>query len=104
VGIKKWQKEVDEWAGQFAVPYWSPHEIMARLMEEVGELAREVNHRWGPKKKKAEESEKELADEMADVMFTLLCLANSQKIDMNGAWERVMKKCWGRDNNRYKKK
>ena len=104
MGMGKYQKQVDKWAGQFEVPYWKPHEIMTRLMEEVGELAREVNHRWGPKKKKEGEAKKELADETADVIFTLICLANSQKIDLDKAWERVMEKCWGRDKNRYKKK
>jgi len=98
------QKEVDKWVQQYKIPYWKPHEIMARLMEEVGELAREVNHIYGPKKKKAEEDKKELADEIADVMFTLCCLANSQKINLDNSWKRVMDKCYGRDKDRFEKK
>lgn len=51
--LKNYQKQVDQWTSQFKVPYWKPHEITVRLMEEVGELAREVNHRFGPKTKKS---------------------------------------------------
>ena len=49
--LKDIQKQVDEWAKQFKIPYWKPHEILARLTEETGELAREINHIYGPKKK-----------------------------------------------------
>lgn len=49
--IERFQREVDEWTSQFDPQYWPPHEIMTRLMEETGELAREVNHRFGTKKK-----------------------------------------------------
>ncbi len=98
------QKQVDEWAQQFKVPYWRPHEILARLMEEVGELSREVNHLFGPKKKKATEKEKHLGEEMGDIIFTLTCLANSLKIDLDEGWGRVMDKCYGRDKERYEKK
>ena len=53
--LKEVQKEIDVWMNQFKVPYWKPHEILARLTEEVGEVAREVNCANGPKKKKADE-------------------------------------------------
>lgn len=98
------QKEVDEWTNQFKLPYWKPHEILARLIEEVGELAREVNHIYGPKKKKSTEETKEMEDEIADIIFTLACLANSHKINLDEAFKRVMDKCYKRDNNRYEKK
>ncbi|PIY78647.1 MAG: nucleotide pyrophosphohydrolase, partial [Parcubacteria group bacterium CG_4_10_14_0_8_um_filter_35_7] len=65
--IKKYQDEVDKWTSQFTPQYWSPHEILARVTEEVGELAREVNARFGPKKKKPSEETKELGDEIADI-------------------------------------
>ena len=102
--LKQAQKDVEEWAQQFKDPYWQPLEIMARLTEETGELAREVNHRWGPKKKKSTEEKKELEDEMGDIIFTLCCLANSQNIDMDEAWKRVMDKVHGRDTGRFEKK
>lgn len=104
MSLKQTQKDVDDWAQQFKAPYWQPLEIMARLTEETGELAREINHRWGPKKKKSMEEKKELEDEMGDIIFTLCCLANSQKIELDEAWKRVMDKCYGRDKNRYEKK
>jgi NTP pyrophosphatase (non-canonical NTP hydrolase) len=97
------QKQVDEWTSQFRVQYWQPHEILARLMEEVGELAREINNLHGPKKKKASEETKELADEMGDIIFTLCCLANSKGINLDEAFQGVMDKCYGRDKDRYEK-
>ena len=85
-------------------PNWQPHEILARLVEEVGELAREINALYGPKKKKPTEETKELVDEMADVLFTLICLANSKGIDLDEGFKHTMDKCYGRDNERYEKK
>ncbi len=104
MSLMKIQKDVDDWAQQFKTPYWKPHEIMVRLAEEVGELAREVNHRWGPKKKKAAEDKKEIADELADIIMTLCCMANSQKINLDNAWKRTKEKLQIRDSKRYKKK
>ena len=98
------QHQVDEWTSQFKVQYWQPHEILARLMEESGELAREINHLYGPKKKKPEEQTKELGDEIGDIIFTLCCLANSKGINLDEAFKRVMDKHYDRDNNRYEKK
>ncbi len=104
MSLMKIQKDVDDWVQQFETPYWKPHEIMVRLAEEVGELAREVNHRWGPKKKKAAEDKKEIADELADIIMTLCCMANSQKINLDNAWKRTKEKLQIRDGKRYKKK
>jgi NTP pyrophosphatase (non-canonical NTP hydrolase) len=102
--MKKAQQEVDAWVSQYKIGYFEPLAIMTRLMEEVGELAREVNHRFGPKKKKATEDDGELGDEMADVIFTIICLANSQKIDLDQAFQKVMDKVHGRDGSRWEKK
>ena len=104
MSIKKTQDEVHEWVDQYKIGYFKPLEIMARLTEETGELAREVNHRFGPKKKKPEEQTKEVGDEMADIIFTLCCLANSLNINLDESFERVMDKCYGRDKDRYEKK
>lgn len=84
--------------------YWEPLEILARLVEETGELAREINHLYGPKKKKSNEDTKELADEIGDIIFTLCCLANSKGIDLDKAFQKVMDKYYNRDNSRYEKK
>ncbi|HNV96939.1 MAG TPA: nucleotide pyrophosphohydrolase [bacterium] len=102
--MKQLQKQVDEWVKQYKIEYFSPHEILARLVEETGELAREINHIWGPKKKKDSEDKKDLADEMGDIIFTVICLANSLNIDLDEAFSRVMDKCYGRDKDRYEKK
>lgn len=104
MSFKKYQKEVDDWISQYKLGYFKPFENLARLTEEVGELAREINHRFGPKKKKATEEQKELGDEMADVIFTVICLANSLKIDLDESFSRVMKKVYSRDDNRWEKK
>ncbi|MBI4134537.1 MAG: nucleotide pyrophosphohydrolase [Candidatus Sungbacteria bacterium] len=102
--MNKFQKQVDEWARQFTVPYWQPLEVLARLAEEVGELARELNHRFGPKKKKATEDVKEIEDEVGDIQFTLSCLCNSLGIDLDESFQKAIDKARGRDNNRYEKK
>lgn len=104
MSLKIIQKQVDEWTSQFKAQYWKPHEILARLVEEVGELAREINDRFGPKKKKAKEGKKEVGEEVADIIFTLACLANSLKIDLDEAFERMMGKYQERDKDRYEKK
>tara|TARA_Y100000310_G_scaffold343906_1_gene453832 strand:+ start:6256 stop:6570 length:315 start_codon:yes stop_codon:yes gene_type:complete len=104
MSLKDAQNQVDEWTSQFKIQYWKPHEITARLMEETGELAREINHIYGPKKKKSTEELRELGDEMADIIFTLCCMANSHKIDLDKHFSRTMDKCYGRDNERYEKR
>ncbi len=101
--LKEFQKEVDEWTKQFTPQYWEPHAMLARLMEEVGELAREINHLYGPKKKKPSEQTQELEMEMGDIIFTLCCIANSKGIDLDNACKRVMEKQYGRDNNRFER-
>lgn len=102
--IKEFQNEVDKWTGQFSPQYWSPHEILARVTEEVGELARELNARFGPKKKKPNEPQVELGDEIADIIFALACLANSQSIDLSRHLQKTIQKCYDRDNNRFDRK
>lgn len=104
MSLKDIQKQVDKWVGQYKDSYWQPHEIFARLMEETGEVAREINHLYGPKKKKSDEKTGELGEEMADVIFTLCCLANSKGINLDKAFKKVMKKCYGRDKDRFEKK
>ena len=104
MSLKEIQKQVDEWTSQYTPQYWQPHEILARLMEETGELAREINHMYGTKKKKPTEETGEMAGEIADIIFTLCCLANSQNIDLDQAWQEMMKKYTERDSRRFDKK
>ena len=77
---------------------------LARLMEEVGELARELNHQYGSKPKKPDEPVQELAMELADVLFVLLAIANEQKIDMDEALTKVLDKYRARDSLRWARK
>ncbi len=95
------QGRVDAWISQFEEGYWPPLSNLARLIEEVGELAREMNHRFGNKPKKPEEAAQDLALELADVLFVLLVIANEQGIDLEHALERVLEKYRTRDGERW---
>jgi NTP pyrophosphatase (non-canonical NTP hydrolase) len=98
------QRRVDAWIRQFEEGYFHPLTNLARLSEEVGELAREVNHRFGEKTKKRDEPEGDLAMEMADILFVLICMANREGIDLQEAFDRMMKKVETRDDSRWTKK
>jgi NTP pyrophosphatase (non-canonical NTP hydrolase) len=98
------QQRVDAWIAQFEEGYFHPLTNMARLAEEVGELAREVNHRYGQKTKKREEPEGNLAMEMADILFVLICMANREGIDLQDAFDRMMTKVETRDAERWTRK
>ncbi|MGD2071102.1 MAG: nucleotide pyrophosphohydrolase [Gemmatimonadota bacterium] len=99
--LKEAQERVDAWIGRFEEGYWPPLVNLARLTEEVGELARLMNHRFGPKRKKPGEKEQELALELADVLFVLLVIANEQGIDLDEALERTLQKYRERDADRW---
>lgn len=102
MSLRIYQKEVDKWVKKhIKTGYFPPLAIIARLAEETGELAREINHRFGPKKKKSTENNKEIGDEIADIVFTLICLANSLNIDMDKSFDKMMKKLRTRDKDRY---
>jgi NTP pyrophosphatase (non-canonical NTP hydrolase) len=104
VKISEAQHAVDRYIGQFAEGYWPPLTNLARLVEEVGELARELNHRYGHKPKKAGEAEQDLALELADILFVIIAIANEQQIDLEEAFARVMKKYDTRDADRWTRK
>jgi NTP pyrophosphatase (non-canonical NTP hydrolase) len=98
------QSAVDRWVDQFEEGYFSPLTNVARLAEEVGELAREINHRFGEKTKKPGEPEGAIAMELADVLFVVICLANSQQIDLDAAFDAMMAKVSARDAGRWTRK
>ena len=98
------QARVDRWISHFEEGYFHPLTNLARLTEEVGELAREVNHRFGQKTKKRDEPEADLGMEMADILFVLICMANREGIDLQQAFERMMEKVETRDKERWTKK
>jgi len=102
--MEEMQKEVDQYIGQFKAGYFSPLANLARLTEEVGELAREINHVYGEKKKKDTEEENTIKAELGDNLFVLLCIANSLDIDMTESFNETMHKFNIRDKNRFERK
>jgi len=96
------QQEIDDLIKvQWHSHYWAPLSSLARLTEEVGELAREINHHYGEKPKKAGEGTGSIASEMGDILFILASLANSLDIDLDTAFEEVMAKYQQRDARRW---
>jgi NTP pyrophosphatase (non-canonical NTP hydrolase) len=104
VSLREAQARVDRWISQYEEGYFHPLTNMTRLAEEVGELAREVNHRFGQKTKKKDEPDGDLGMEMADILFVLICMANREGIDLEEAFERMMGKVESRDRDRWTKK
>ncbi|MBS4176580.1 nucleotide pyrophosphohydrolase [Lederbergia citrea] len=102
--MQQMQNEVDAYISQFKEGYFSPLAMIARLSEELGELAREVNHHYGEKPKKSTEDEKSIEEELGDLLFVVICLANSLKIDLQTAHDIVLEKFNTRDKHRWTKK
>lgn len=98
------QEEVDTYIQQFKAGYFSPLAQMARLTEEVGELAREVNHYYGEKPKKMSEEQNTVAEELGDVLFVTMIMANSLDIDLTEVFEKNMNKFNHRDRYRFERK
>ena len=98
------QTQVDAYISQFKEGYFPPLVNLARLTEEVGELARELNHRYGPKTKKHDEPEGDIALELGDILFVLVVLANQMEIDLAEAARRTLGKYEVRDADRWERK
>lgn len=101
--VKDLQIEVDTYISQFKEGYFGPLAMLARMTEELGELAREVNHYYGEKPKKSSETEKTIEEELGDLLFVLVCFANSLNIDLQQAHDHVMEKFNTRDKDRWTK-
>lgn len=101
--LKKAQTKVDEWITKYGVRYFNELTNMAILTEEVGEVARIIARKYGEQSSKKSEKELALGDELADVLFVLICLANQTGIDLTDAFEKNMEKKTVRDNDRHKK-
>ena len=99
--MKVEQKAVDEWIKKFGVRYFNELTNMVLLTEEVGELARIIARTYGEQSFKSNEKEKQLADEMADVLFVLICLANQTGIDLEDALQNNLAKKTLRDQDRH---
>ncbi|WP_091218949.1 nucleotide pyrophosphohydrolase [Paenibacillus sp. BC26] len=98
------QREVDKYISQFKEGYFSPLSMLARMSEEVGELAREVNHQFGEKPKKKDEADNSIENELGDILFIVICFANSLGIDLTEAHDRIMHKFHTRDADRWTRK
>src|SRR5690625_2828320 len=101
---KEMEDEVHRYISQYKEGYFSPLALVARLSEEVGELAREINHTYGEKPKKSTEEIKTIEEEIGDILFVLACLTNSLDLDLTNAFQTTMNKFTTRDKDRWTKK
>ena len=99
--ITNLQKQVDEWINTVGIRYFNELTNMAILSEEVGEVARIIARRYGEQSEKETDKTKELGEELADVLFVTLCLANQTGTDLQKAFDRKMKKKTERDKERH---
>jgi len=99
--LKEIQKKVDDWIQEYGVRYFDPMTNTAMLMEEVGEVARIMARRYGEQSEKESDKDKDLGDEMADVLFVLVCLANQTGIDLETAVQKNLDKKTKRDSTRH---
>jgi NTP pyrophosphatase (non-canonical NTP hydrolase) len=99
--IKQAQEVVDTWIKEYGVRYFNELTNMAMLTEEVGEVARIIARRYGEQSEKESDKSKDLGDEMADVLFVLICLANQTGIDLDAALQRNLDKKTKRDATRH---
>jgi len=100
--IKDWQHSIDDWIKEYGVRYFSELTNTAILMEEVGELARIMARKYGDQSFKDSDNGIELEDEMADVLWVLMCLANQTGVDLNEALQKNIAKKTSRDAERHK--
>jgi NTP pyrophosphatase (non-canonical NTP hydrolase) len=99
--IQDAQKIVDDWIQQYGVRYFNELTNMAMLTEEVGEVARIIARRYGEQSEKESDKDKDLGDEMADVLFVLICLANQTGVDLQTALQKNLDKKTKRDSTRH---
>ena len=101
ITLQQAQEEVDQWIKTIGVRYFSELTNMAILTEEVGEVASIIARRYGEQSEKESDKDKDLGDEMADVLWVLLCLANQTGVDLTAAFHRNMEKKSIRDKDRH---
>lgn len=99
--IQSLQSEVDQWIKDFGVRYFNELTNMAQLTEEVGEVARIIARRYGEQSEKPSDQAKDLGEELADVLFVTLCLANQTGTDLQAAFDRRMAAKGARDKDRH---
>ena len=101
MNIQDAQKAVDDWIKEHGVRYFNELTNMAQLTEEVGEVARIIARRYGEQSEKPSDANLDLGDEMADILFVLICLANQTGIDLEEAFRKNMDKKTSRDKTRH---
>jgi NTP pyrophosphatase (non-canonical NTP hydrolase) len=101
MSIKKSQVQVDEWIKNHGVRYFNELTNMAQLTEEVGEVARIIARRYGEQSEKESDKNKDLGEELADVMFVVLCLANQTGTDLEAAFNKKLQIKTERDHDRH---
>jgi NTP pyrophosphatase (non-canonical NTP hydrolase) len=101
--LKKSQKKVDNWIKKYGVRYFDELTNMAQLSEEVGEVARIIARRYGEQSEKESDKDKDLGEELADVIFVVLCIANQTGVDIQKAFDEKLKYKSKRDNHRHLK-
>jgi len=101
MNIQNAQQAVDEWIKKHGVRYFNELTNMAQLTEEVGEVARIIARRYGEQSEKEADKGKDLGEELADVIFVVLCLANQTGIDLQEAFDRKLKLKSKRDHDRH---
>jgi len=101
MSINTAQKQVDEWINQHGVRYFDELTNMAQLTEEVGEVARIIARRYGEQSEKESDKNKDLGEELADVMFVVLCLANQTGVDLEEAFHKKLNLKAKRDHDRH---
>lgn len=101
ITIQTAQHKVDEWIKTIGVKYFSELTNLGILMEEVGELSRIMVRKYGEQSFKGKEQDLELGDEMADILFVLICLANQSGVDLTKAFEQNLLKKTSRDKDRH---
>src|SRR5210317_152114 len=101
MNIKNAQLVVDNWINEHGVRYFNERNNMAQLAEEVGEVARIIARRYGEQSEKESDKDKDLGEELADVIFVVLCLANQTGVDLQEAFNKRMDKKTKRDHDRH---
>lgn len=101
MNIKNAQLDVDNWIKEHGVRYFNELTNMAQLTEEVGEVARIIARRYGEQSEKESDKTKDLGEELADVVFVVLCLANQTGIDLQAAFDKKMDVKTNRDHDRH---
>jgi NTP pyrophosphatase (non-canonical NTP hydrolase) len=102
MSLTQMQSEVDTWIKKHGVRYFNELTNMAMLTEEVGEVARVIARRYGEQSEKESDLSKDLGDELADVLWVLICLANQTGVDLDKAWKKNIEKKTLRDSERHR--